>query len=287
MNQSESVIGEAFSTALAFTIILVNCSPVSAGETIKTARKALGGMHFDQQKYNEKYFGGYKPLPQSLSSFLLGTTKQKQGHFRESLRAFDQAIAIDPKFASAYVMRGRSFLELDDHASAMPDFTRAIQLAPTHWLAYKLRGRIFFEKNDLQKSLADYSSAAKYATAPEDKAEMFKNQGKIYSNFGKSDLAISAFSQSIALEPYNARSAVMLRGNEYFKTRQYQKAVDDYTKAIAYDDMKAQDKLYSLRANAYEKLGKQDLARKDRLKAKNSVKDSWGDVLKDMDKRGF
>ncbi|MCC6979290.1 MAG: hypothetical protein IT343_13280 [Candidatus Melainabacteria bacterium] len=48
---------------------------------------------------------------------------------------------------------------------------------------------------------------------------------------------------------------------------------------------KLQDRLYTMRADAYEKLGKFDLARKDRKSAKSLVDDSWGGVLQDMDKQ--
>lgn len=244
-------------------------------------------MQIKPRTFNDKYFGGYTPIPRSMTSFVLGTTRQKQGHYRESLSAFDQAIAIDPKFAAAYVRRGESLLELDDHKAAMANFSKAIQLVPTDWLSYKLRGRIYFEQNEYEKAISDFSASIKYAKDPENKAEMYKNRGKMYANLGKHDLALADLTMSVNLEPFSARSALLLRGNEYYATKQYQKAVDDYTKSISYGDNKAQDRLYALRASAYEKLGKQDLARKDRLKAKDSVKDGWGDVLKDMDKRGF
>lgn len=258
-----------------------------AGEIPKASLKVFGSMEIPQHACKDQYVGDYKPNPKSLTSFILGTVQESKGHYRESLSAFDKAIALDPKFAAAYVQRGQSLLALDDHKGAMVNLSKAIQLAPTDFEAYRLRGRIYFERGQYSKAISDFSVAIKYAKSPNDKASMFKMRGKMYACLGTHDLAIVDFTKSISLKPLGSRAAFLLRGNQYFAVKQYQKAVDDYTKSIAVANSDERNELYSLRAKAYEKLGKHDLARQDRAKAKDSVKDGWGDVLRDMDKRGF
>ncbi|MBC8000307.1 MAG: tetratricopeptide repeat protein, partial [Leptolyngbya sp.] len=205
MNQSKSVIGSAFCAISAFTIIVGTSFAVSAGETAKPIQKESGDIQIKPRTINDKYIGGNTPSPRSMRSFKLGTARQNQGHYRESLSAFDQAIAIDPKFAAAYVRRGESLLELDDHKAAMANFSKAIQLVPTDWLSYKLRGRIYFEQNDYEKAISDFSASIKYAKNPHHKAEMYKNRGKMYANLGKHDLALADLTKSVTLEPFNAR----------------------------------------------------------------------------------
>jgi tetratricopeptide (TPR) repeat protein len=59
------------------------------------------------------------------------------------------------------------------------------------------------------------------------------------------------------------------RADVYASLHQYQRAVDDYSYAIKINDGRFDDfdSLYTLRARAYDKLGKKDLAEADRKKA--------------------
>jgi Zn-dependent protease len=129
--------------------------------------------------------------------------------------------------------------------------------------------------------------------------EIFR--GSISESLGKYDDAIDAFSKVIVEKPDNF-VLYQLRGGAYFKSGQYQKAVDDFSKSIelsatyvpyflyldrgkaylrlaqyqkAIDDCSQALKLnpkcanaFFYRAQAYEKLNKKELAEKDFDKAK-------------------
>ncbi|MBA3991937.1 MAG: hypothetical protein C0469_00320 [Cyanobacteria bacterium DS2.3.42] len=105
----------------------------------------------------------------------------------------------------------------------------------------------------------------------------------MHSSMKKYELAIADMTQSLALD--RTPHGLMLRGNQYFALKQYKKAVDDYTEAISMRSPKLQDRLFTMRADAYEKMGRFDLAKKDKKSAKSLVDDSWGSVLQDMDKQ--
>lgn len=215
--------------------------------------------------------------------FSNGVELYKRAKMKESLAQYDQAIKLDPKCAEFYFRRGDSLLELDKLPEAYADFTKAIQLEPRHYPAYKRRGRLNYERGKVEEAIKDYKTAESICTNAVEKAEIIKMQAKMHSTIKKYNLAIDDLTRSLAFQ--RAPQTLMVRGNQYYSVGAYKKAVDDYTEAIAAKMPKLQERLYTMRADAYEKLGRFDLARKDRKSAKALVDDSWGGVLQDMDKQ--
>ena len=220
---------------------------------------------------------------QAVNFFRNGVELYKRAKMKESLVQYDQAIKLDPKCAEFYFRRGDSLLELDKLPEAYADFTRAIQLEPRHYPAYKRRGRLNYERGKIEEAIKDYKIAESICTNAVEKAEIIKMQAKMHSTIKKYNLAIDDLTRSLAFE--RVPQTLMVRGNQYYSVGAYKKAVDDYTEAIAAKMPKLQERLYTMRADAYEKLGRFDLARKDRKSAKALVDDSWGGVLQDMDKQ--
>lgn len=232
--------------------------------------------------------GVWQYLPQTSNRqaryyFSNGVELYKRAKMKESLTQYDQAIKLDPKCAEFYFRRGDSLLELDKLSEAHADFTKAIQLEPRHYPAYKRRARLSYERGKIEDALKDYQSAEKVCSNAVEKAEIVKLVAKMYSTAKKYKLAIDALSRSLSFQ--RAPHTLMLRGNQYYSIGAYKKAIDDYTEAIAANVPKLQERLYTMRADAYEKLNRFDLARKDRKSAKALVDDSWGGVLQDMDKQ--
>lgn len=215
--------------------------------------------------------------------FSNGVQLHKRGKMKESLVQYDQAIKLDPRCAEFYFRRGDSLLELDKLPEAYADFTKAIELDPRHYPAYKRRARLSYERGKIVEAMRDYKNAEKVCTNSTEKAEIIKLEAKMHSTAKEYNLAIEDFTRSLALkmDPH----AIMLRGNQYYSLKDYKRAIADYTEALTHKMPKLQDRLYTMRADAYEKLGKFDLARKDRKSAKSLVDDSWGGVLQDMDKQ--
>jgi tetratricopeptide (TPR) repeat protein len=232
--------------------------------------------------------GVWKQIPkshnrQALYYYRTGVRLYQKAKMKEALVQLDEAVKLDPKCAEFYFRRGDCFLELDKLNDAYSDFTRAIQLDPRHFPAFKRRARLSYERGKFDDALKDYTSAEKAATNLIEKAEIVKLKAKMHSSMKKYELAIADMNQSLALD--RTAHGLMLRGNQYFAIKQYKKAVDDYTEAISMKSPKLQDRLFTMRADAYEKMGRFDLAKKDKKSAKSIVDDSWGSVLQDMDKQ--
>lgn len=220
---------------------------------------------------------------QAMYYYNKGLRLYRKAKMKDALVELDQAINLDPNCGEFYFRRGDCLLELDKLNDAYADFTKAIQLEPRHYPAYKRRARLNYERGKLDEALKDYTSAEKVSPNLIERAEIIKLKAKMHSSMKKYDLAIIDLTQSMAFD--RTAHALMLRGNQYYSIKQYKKAVDDYTEAISLNSPKLQERLYTMRADAYEKMGRFDLAKKDRKDAKSMVDDSWGSVLQDMDKQ--
>ena len=70
----------------------------------------------------------------------LGTTKFQRGDNQGAISDFDQAIAIDPKYAEAYTNRGVAKFGLGDKQGAIADYDRAIAIGYQDVLVFYNRG---------------------------------------------------------------------------------------------------------------------------------------------------
>ncbi len=73
---------------------------------------------------------------------------------------YEQAIRIDPQYATAYNGRGSIFYLRGELDRAMADFDQAIKLDPKYANAYYNRGMAREKKNDLRRALADFKRFA-------------------------------------------------------------------------------------------------------------------------------
>src|SRR5262249_56598561 len=73
---------------------------------------------------------------------------------------FDEAIRLEPKFASAYTDRGSAYRARGDNDHAIADFGEAIRLDPKSADAYYNRGLAYLYSGDFAKALADVSEAS-------------------------------------------------------------------------------------------------------------------------------
>ena len=78
----------------------------------------------------------------------------------EAIKAFDRAIEIDPRYATAYYSRGNSKALLKkDHNGAIEDYSKAIAIDPKDAYAYKNRGNSRTAMKDYQGALKDFDKA--------------------------------------------------------------------------------------------------------------------------------
>ena len=67
----------------------------------------------------------------AIEHFAKGLDYSDSGKFDLSIEEFNQAIAIEPQFALAFLMRGMAYLELGETLKGGADFERALELDPS------------------------------------------------------------------------------------------------------------------------------------------------------------
>src|SRR5262245_61621728 len=68
--------------------------------------------------------------------FERGLTLHRNGDSVGAIRAFDEAIRLQPTFARAYTLRGTAYMLTGDYQKALSDLNQAIRIDPRNAAAY-------------------------------------------------------------------------------------------------------------------------------------------------------
>ncbi len=189
--------------------------------------------------------------------FVRGNVYDDLGNYEQALSDYNQAIALDPKYAAAYNNRGIIYDDLGNYEQALSDYNQAIALDPKDALAYNNRGIIYKDLGNYEQALSDYNQAIaldpKYALA-------YNGRGIIYKDLGNYEMALSDYNQAIDLDPKDA-GAYNNRGTVYDDLGNYEQALSDYNQAIALDPKDAM--AYNNRGIIYKDLGNYEQALSD------------------------
>jgi len=124
--------------------------------------------------------------------------------------------------ASAYVLRGKHYINQSDYQHAIADLTKAIELDPKFGDAYYLRGNSYFAQGDYDRAIADETKAIELDPK---RSSAYWIRGKAYSAKGLNHAAgdesnelvkrgISDLNKVIELDP-NTDGAYVYRGLVY------------------------------------------------------------------------
>jgi tetratricopeptide (TPR) repeat protein len=100
----------------------------------------------------------------------------------------DKAMALNPRFALAFNMRGRLRADAGDLDGALADFNRAIEIEPKMMPAYSARAQVNFQAGRLQESISDYKTLM--WTSPND-ADAVASHGILRGMLGETDAAVN------------------------------------------------------------------------------------------------
>jgi tetratricopeptide (TPR) repeat protein len=143
---------------------------------------------------------------------------------------YNQAIALDPKNATAYFLRGQAYGNKNDDDRAIADYSQAIALDPKYAEAYVFRG-IIYEFKYPDRAIADFSQAV--ALNPQDSLS-YTWRADTYFAKGDFDRAIADYAQSIKVDPKWAY-VYRARGNAYRAKGDPDRAIADYIQTIKVD----------------------------------------------------
>lgn len=148
-----------------------------------------------------------------------------------AIKAFSEAIEVNPRNAVAYCNRGVARFFTGEHEKAIADFTSAVEINPGYTEAFCNRGGLWAKKGDHEKAVADYTKALeihpRYPVA-------HCGRGIAWANSGKYDRAIADFTMALEINPRYA-DAFCNRGASRFLKKDYDRAIADCTKALHID----------------------------------------------------
>ena len=130
-------------------------------------------------------------------SYYLGEGYRLQEDYENALQYYDDALAIDPRFAPAYYSRSLVKVMLNPRFDILPDLNRAIDFDPQFVDAYLMRAIYQSDKKDYDAALADLDIAVRIMpTNPLLHLEMAKN----FMAIGENDLALESSEQAYQLD---------------------------------------------------------------------------------------
>ncbi|MBN9414111.1 MAG: tetratricopeptide repeat protein, partial [Candidatus Eremiobacteraeota bacterium] len=120
------------------TVVAKSGSP----KTVDSAKKQIASLH--------RQFGTMKTsvstVKRAQQLYEKGRELKNSGHARESLKLFDQALAVDPTFARAAIMKGDAYFLLNDLDHAIQYYRRGLTLDPEDKQGHRFLGDVLERK---------------------------------------------------------------------------------------------------------------------------------------------
>lgn len=244
------------------------------------------------------FTGGCNLFKSPDQSFNDGLRLWRERNYRQAITQFDDAIQKHPE-AAHYRWRAEAHSSLGEYRAAISDYNKAIELDNSNVVAagdYEGRGNIHLSLADhlremeqttnsgtkdslgfYKKAIEDYSKAIELNA--HDSATAYANRGTAYFRLGYYPLALNDYDQTISRKPERALTYIS-RGRALYFLHKYEQSLENLTRGIdlqlntAKNNQIEQTKLkpfyanaYRYRSETYEKLGKTDLAAKDKKTA--------------------
>ncbi|MBI5175827.1 MAG: tetratricopeptide repeat protein [Candidatus Melainabacteria bacterium] len=175
---------------------------------------------------------------------------------------YTAAIKDDPGNDKYYGARGQNFEKLGNYTSALNDYNCAIALNPNRQAYFIVRANLHAVQKQFGDAYEDYSRAI--ACGPVTQG-LFRAQGSNALLLGEYDKALVSARNAINLNENDWESLVLLGSVELMKGM-FSDSVKHLTRAIEINP--AVGGAYSIRADAFAKLGKTELAKRDKAKAR-------------------
>jgi tetratricopeptide (TPR) repeat protein len=180
-----------------------------------------------------------------------------------ALKNINRALRIEPKNAVNYAVLERYYASTANFDGIFDDLNQRLKASPSNVTICIAQADAYARVRDSAKELDAFSRAQ--ALDPKCLAAV-RGMARIYQETFQINKAITEFTKAISLAPENEES-YRDRATCYFALKEYSKALADLTRAL---ETAPDPYTYAARAECYEKLGKADLAEKDKALAKQN-----------------
>jgi TolB-like protein/tetratricopeptide (TPR) repeat protein len=161
----------------------------------------------------------------------------------EASAAFDEAIALDPRYANAYFARANAQIVFTTHAAisvaenerirvqALASARKAVEIAPTFGAPHSAIGYLLASRQDFAGAAAEYEKGL--ALSPGD-ARVYVRSAGFLVLMGRFDEAVSRGRHAVELDPLDGLTHANL-AFVYWWARRYREAIESDNRALELD----------------------------------------------------
>ena len=144
-----------------------------------------------RQRYDQVQQGfGRCHLPDNLQTptdyYLSGIQRATHGQYQAALKDFSQAVALDNRFAEAYLRRAEMSYAIGDDPGVLTDCQRAIALNESEAKSYFFQGQARYRLGYVQSAIAAFTEAIRYDC---EEASYYHQRGLAYQDLKEFRLA--------------------------------------------------------------------------------------------------
>ena len=161
--------------------------------------KQQGFVAAIQKQAGALQHAGVQPAPRCAFGFLHeGAFHGAAGRMREAVASFDQALALDPRLASAWVFRAEALVQMRDPDAAARAIEEALTALPDDPRVWHKKGALLAARRLFAEAVECFDRAlaaeARYAAA-------WSDRGKYLGVLGRYEGAVESLERAIALCP--------------------------------------------------------------------------------------
>jgi tetratricopeptide (TPR) repeat protein len=167
--------------------------------------------------------------------YYIGEAYRFQGQAGNALKAYNEALKIDPDFGPPYLGLARARLLAEPNFNAEDLFDEALKRDPNFGEVYLERARYFLLHNDPKSAIVDLEQAARLMP---NSADVYMAYANVYFALDNKESALAAAEKAYSLD-VTIIPVYQLLGNLYIENGQYQKAVEALEVYVLYNDTDA------------------------------------------------
>jgi tetratricopeptide (TPR) repeat protein len=160
------------------------------------------------------------------------------GNDKAAIEALDKGMSFNKMSAALPHRKGELLYSSKKIKEAQDNFSQAIQLDSTNATYYFQRGLCRIDLKTIPEAGADFANARRFGIDSlsnkrvQQIGAVFYSEGLAQYNAGKTDAAIVSLNHAIIVDPYKDIYNY-LRGEGYYRLKEYKNAVKDYSRAIS------------------------------------------------------
>ncbi len=228
-----------------------------------------GDQYLKQQHYSQALRAYEEALSIEPRNFYAwngkGTALYNQGNYKKAYDAYQRAIEIEPENPVVWVSAGLALKRLQRYQQALVHFERALSIDPKYIAARIGKADTEMDMNLPEEAIASYEQALTY---DQNSFQAWNGLGNARSYLRDYAGAVDAYSRALLINP---RSAVAWcnKAEALVRSGHNRAALDALNEATELD--RNYTPAWSLKADVYEALGNRQEAQKARKRAK-----PWG-----------